>query len=272
MFRITFKRMIGFSVERVITSAEKLIDKIFALVPRTKPQNLNVKETRITAHRGAHYIKQGIIENTLAAFDLAQEIGCWGIEFDVQATADNVLVVNHDPTLNRLWGYDVAIADLSFYQLRILEPRIPSLAEVVSAYGGKMHLFIELKAPFTAENALVQTLNELTPCKDYHLLTLDHLVFHTLSTFPKQSLLLVAGVNNVGQFCTISLNEQYGGVLGHYLLFTNKKIQKLKAANQLAGVGFVDSKYSLYRELTRGITYLFTNRSVEISQYMKLSS
>lgn len=247
---------------------EKLMDGYFAIIPRLKPQSENINGALVIAHRGAHNNAKGIIENTLDAFQKAKDAGVWGIELDVQVTKDKVFVVNHDPTLNRLWNKDVAIADLNFNELRALESRIPSLAEVVSEYGGNMHLFIELKTTVENEEILVQILQNLTPCKDYHLLSLHKLTFRNLPHFPKQSLLLVAVHNNVKEFCKLSVRENYGGVLGNYLLLTDKVINYLQEANQHFGVGFVDSRNSLYRELSRGIKWIFTNQAVKISQYL----
>ena len=248
--------------------AEQIIDGAFAAIPRNKPNLDAIQNARIIAHRGAHDNANGIIENTLQAFALARDAGCWGLEFDIHATADQVLVVNHDPTLTRLWGHDVAIADINFNELRSLEPRIPSLIEVIHEFSS-MHFFIELKSPFDAENALIDALHALSPCKDYHLLALDKPTFHGLSHVPKQALLLVAVHNNVSDFCEYSIKEGYGGVMGSYLLLTNKKIQQLKAVNQAIGVGFVDSKFNLYRELNRGISWIFTNQAVFIGQQIK---
>lgn len=248
---------------------EKMVDVYFSVVPRHKPSLELSQSAHLIAHRGAHNKAQGIIENTLAAFDRAQDLGCWGIEFDVRATADNVLIVNHDPTLKRLWGYDLPISQLSFKELRSLAPDIPSLKEVITAYGQIMHLFIELKTPFHNEEVLAQTLDGLTAGENYYLLTLNPSVFRSLSLFPKYALLLVAGSNNVNKFCEISLKENYGGVLGHYFLMNNKLINKLKTAHKIVGVGMVDSKSSLYRELNRGVDWLFTDRAVEIQSYLR---
>ena len=248
---------------------QKTVDSYFALVPRDKPSLEIVKSARLIAHRGAHNHAQGIMENTLAAFDLAKALGCWGIEFDVHATADKVLVVNHDATLKRLWGHDRKIADLKFDELRALVPEVPTLDEVIAAYGRSMHLLIELKEPFQDEDALIQSLEGLSAGEHYHLLTLNSEIFSSMSQFPKNALLLVAVHNNVHQFCDVSLNENYGGVLGHYFMINNKTLNRLKAAKQIIGVGMVDSKYSLYRELNRGINWLFTNRAGTINSYLR---
>jgi glycerophosphoryl diester phosphodiesterase len=245
---------------------EKIVDAFFAVVPRSKPFVDPDHPVRLIAHRGAHNQAQGVVENTLPAFRLAAQVGCWGIELDVHATADQVLVINHDPTLQRLWGLDLAIADLSFADLRAQVPEIPTLEEIVAEFGGRVHLFIELKHPFTSEEELAHTLHGLKAGEDYHLLTLDADIFQNISQFPKHSLLLVASHNNVAAFCDLSMQEQYGGVLGHYLLLTSKLTNQLKAHGQVVGVGFIDSKYSMYRELSKGIHWLFTNNAVAMSR------
>lgn len=248
--------------------AEQCVDGYFATIPRRKPYAIAIEKARLIAHRGAHDNAQGIFENTHAAFKLAQQCGCWGLELDIHATADGVLVVNHDATLERLWQHKVAIAALSFNELRVLEPRVPSLTEVINAYP-EMHLFIELKAPFTAEEALVGALAGLIPGQDYHLLSLEVETFEHLNCFPPQALLLVAMHDNIRQFCRLSLTHHYGGVMGSYLLMADKLRQQLTSASQMVGVGFVNSKNSLYRELNRDISWLFTNKAVLVSRYLK---
>lgn len=251
---------------RTLHRIEKLIDTYMAHLPRAQPSSI---KACVIAHRGAHDNNRSIQENTFTAFNRAFELGCYGIELDVHACADEVLVVNHDPTLKRLWGHDVAIDSLTFEELRTLCPELPSLKEVIELYGKRMHLYIELKMPFAAIDALVTTLQPLMPCMDYHLLCLDPTLFNQLGGFPKASCLVVPVHNNVRKLCKISLKNNYGGVLGHYLLLHDRQIKKLRAANQLVGVGFIDSKFSAYRELNRGIRFLFTNNAAEVISSLK---
>ncbi|MBI2786659.1 MAG: glycerophosphodiester phosphodiesterase [Legionella longbeachae] len=253
----------------LLTMLDKTLQSYFAIIPRNEPSFEMIQSTRLIAHRGVHNYNQGIIENTFSAFDLAKKLGCWGIEFDVRATADKVLVVNHDATLKRLWGYPQTIANLTFGELRALVPQIPSLNEVIDAYGNSMHLFIELKTPFQDEGSLVNALQKLSAGQNYHLLTLNDEIFRSLSHFPKNALLLVAAHNNVQEFCNICFKENYAGVLGHYFMITNKIINRLKEANKIVGVGQVNSKYSLYRELNRGIPLLFTDQAAAMQFYIK---
>ena len=248
--------------------AEKIVDDYFALIPRRKPDMERVNQALVIAHRGAHNNRQSIFENTLEAFRLAKKAGCWGVELDVQVTADKILVVNHDPTLNRLWEHDVVIADVTFNELRALAPGVPALMEVIEEFGGQMHLFIELKAPFQDEEVLKRNLHNLSPCTDYHLLSLEPRIFNALIHFPPASLLLVAVHNNVKKFCNLSIEKNYGGVMGNYLLLTDRYVRKLEDAQQASGVGFVNSRNSMYRELNRGVKWLFTNQAAVINHYL----
>ena len=253
----------------IIDFIEKSVNTLGAIIPRSKPDEKRLQKTKVIAHRGAHWHAQTIWENTHRAFERAERLGCWGIELDIQTTADGVLVVHHDPTLQRIWGSPAVIAELSYKALQQLAPEVPRLDEVVSRYGRKLHLFIELKVPFNQVEGLGEVLSALTPVKDYHLLSLEAALFEQLIPFPRESLLLVPIQNNVAAFCDISLTKQYGGVLGHYLLLTNRKIERLRQAGQQVGVGFVDSKFSLYREVSRGIDWVFTNRADQVTSALE---
>jgi glycerophosphoryl diester phosphodiesterase len=96
------------------------------------------------------------LENTVPALLLAVEEGADLVEFDVQATADGVLVVHHDFRLGRLAGRpDLAVesatqAELAALELRHPEHperagRIPTLAELLAALPAGFPVNIELK-------------------------------------------------------------------------------------------------------------------------------
>jgi glycerophosphoryl diester phosphodiesterase len=115
-------------------------------------------EGRIThplnlAHRGASaYAPQ----NTLAAFQLAEEMGADGIELDVHLTADGTLVVIHDFTVDDTTDGSGRVEDMNLAELKRLDAgawfdarfagqQVPTLDEVVDAVGDEMLLNIELK-------------------------------------------------------------------------------------------------------------------------------
>ncbi len=61
------------------------------------------KNTKVIAHRGA-WKTNNLPQNSLASLNKAIELGCYGSEFDVYLTKDDVLVVNHD---RDFYGIDI---------------------------------------------------------------------------------------------------------------------------------------------------------------------
>lgn len=79
---------------------------------------IELNNTRLLGHRGARH---EALENSLAGFEHAQNLqsrGLAGIEFDVQLTADEHLVVFHDDTLQRLCGLQSRIDQLNLAEIQ----------------------------------------------------------------------------------------------------------------------------------------------------------
>lgn len=69
-------------------------------------------------------------ENTVAAFRAAERAGADMIELDVRRTVDGGIAVVHDPTLERVWGSPLAVADATLAELT--ELGIATLAEALA--------------------------------------------------------------------------------------------------------------------------------------------
>lgn len=106
--------------------------------------------TRPIAHRGLHDVQKGRPENSLSAFRAAVEAG-YGIELDVQLTADNEAVVFHDYDLSRLTEATGAVRQQSLAQMQALPLRhgageaAPSLGAVLDMVNAKVPVLVELK-------------------------------------------------------------------------------------------------------------------------------
>lgn len=94
-------------------------------------------------------------ENTLRSFVAAQESGLDVIELDLHLSKDGVLVVMHDPDVDRTTDGTGAIADQTLAELRALDAgggeRIPVFEEVLDA----------VRAPLQAEIKDVQAARAL---------------------------------------------------------------------------------------------------------------
>jgi glycerophosphoryl diester phosphodiesterase len=106
----------------------------------------------VIAHRGA---SGTCPENTRAAFDEARRQHADGIEFDVQLSADEVLVVHHDRTLRKTTGLRQSVRRVPMARLERLDfgvwfspefrgERILTLDDVLTGYGD-LELMLELK-------------------------------------------------------------------------------------------------------------------------------
>ncbi len=101
------------------------------------------------AHRGLHDRAAGRIENSPAAFRAAVE-GGWGIELDVQLSADGEAMVFHDYDLERLTGVAGAVRgmkaeDLASLMLTGGDDGIPTLSQVLDLVAGRVPLLVEVK-------------------------------------------------------------------------------------------------------------------------------
>src|SRR5262249_61421530 len=67
---------------------------------------------RPIAHRGLHDASSGVVENTGAAFSAAIAAG-YGIETDLQISADGEAMVHHDDALGRLTDAGGRLAHMS---------------------------------------------------------------------------------------------------------------------------------------------------------------
>jgi glycerophosphoryl diester phosphodiesterase len=106
----------------------------------------------VIAHRGA---SAAAPENTLAAFELAVDLGAEAVELDAKCTLDGEIVCFHDRTLQRTTGASGTLGSRSLDDLHRLDAgrwrgekfrgeKIPTLSDVLAAVGGRVLVNIEL--------------------------------------------------------------------------------------------------------------------------------
>ena len=103
------------------------------------------------AHRGL-WSADGPPENSLGAFQAAAAAG-YGMELDVQLSADGEAMVFHDAKLERMTGVEGRLSDHSAHDLGTMklagtEETIPTLAEALAMAGHQCLVHIEIKIPY----------------------------------------------------------------------------------------------------------------------------
>lgn len=115
---------------------------------------------RPIAHRGLHRIAEGVVENTLTAARDAVARN-FGIECDVQLSADGEAMVFHDFTLERLTAAAGRLDARTATQLAEIAykagaDRISTLAQLLETIGGRTPLVCEIKSEFTGDMRLAE--------------------------------------------------------------------------------------------------------------------
>ncbi|MCK6555225.1 glycerophosphodiester phosphodiesterase [Candidatus Binatia bacterium] len=83
-----------------------------------RPPFLVDRKPRVFGHRGAAGLAP---ENTLPSFALGLTLGADILELDVHASRDGIIVVIHDPTLERTTNGSGEVRDHTFHELRQLD-------------------------------------------------------------------------------------------------------------------------------------------------------
>ena len=247
----------------------RTLDQFYARWPQSIPAKNLLEQCKLISHRG-DYDNQHIFENTVAAFDRAAAGGVWGIELDLRWTKDLHPVVLHDTNLRRVFGSDYAIPEATLAELQSECPLVPTLAEIVSRYGKKMHLMIEIKSevypdPARQNRILTEVLAVLQPVEDYHFLTMTPQMFTIIDCVPRNAFLPVAHFNFF-QLSKLAIEQNYSGIAGHYVLMTRSRLERHKAFMQNLATGYVNSKNCLFRELNRGVEWIFSDNAVELQK------
>ena len=133
---------------------------------------------KIIAHRGARGYEP---ENTLAAFQLALDMGAEGIELDIFTLKTGELVVIHDIMVNRTTNGSGYVEDFTFDEIRALDAgkghKVPTLREAIELVDHKVPIIVELKAPNTAlplADLLEEYFDEGWQPEDFEVISFNH--------------------------------------------------------------------------------------------------
>jgi glycerophosphoryl diester phosphodiesterase len=129
--------------------------------PETSAADLSGSDwltARPVAHRGLHDAARDVIENTPSSVAAAVAAN-YGIEVDLQITADGEAMVHHDDSLGRLTEGSAALAALDAAALRRVAfkataDHMITLGELCELVAGRVTLVLELKSRFDRDRRL----------------------------------------------------------------------------------------------------------------------
>ncbi|HSE67930.1 MAG TPA: glycerophosphodiester phosphodiesterase [Gemmatimonadales bacterium] len=158
------------------TSTEPISDGRWLTANGRRPSSIG--------HRGASGIAH---ENSPSAFRLAKQLGADGVELDVHATGDGVLVVHHDYTIagaGLISG--LSSSDIAHHPLPNGE-EIPTLAQALDLLDG-LDVWVEVKSlPPRFDGRLLETLDRGPSPQRYAVHSFDHRIVARLGQRPKLS-------------------------------------------------------------------------------------
>ena len=148
------------------------------------------KDAQIIAHRGGGYLST---ENTVESIYAAYDQGVYASEIDIQRTADDHYVVNHDKNFSRLCGdsrrsYEMTLDEIKRLRIDGKAP-VATVEEMLDAAKGRVRLYIELKGE-TADRRMAddiyKMIKERGMEKDCAIISLNYsLIDYTETTYPE---------------------------------------------------------------------------------------
>jgi glycerophosphoryl diester phosphodiesterase len=224
------------------------------------------------AHRGA---SAQAPENTMAAFEKAVELGADAIELDLHVSRDGELVIIHDHTLDRTTDGRGPVDARSLQELKRLDAgrwfgesfagqRIPTLAEVLDRFAGKVPLALEVKAGSAffpgIEERVVSVLREHQVLSQVAVASFDH---HALLRLKELEPCLRTGALLVGRpvsMSTVAVPSKADAMALECSLVTNIEVDACRAAGLQLVVWVVNAPAQMRYFIDLGVDGIITDR------------
>ncbi|HKJ67809.1 MAG TPA: glycerophosphodiester phosphodiesterase family protein [bacterium] len=231
----------------------------------------------ITAHRGASGLYP---ENTLIAINAAIRRGAQYAEIDVQETADGVVVLLHDITLERTTDLTGSIGDVTYSQVQSAdagswfaaeyqnEP-IPTLAQVMDAVRGKIRLNIEIKMD-EQQNTLPEKVVNLINEHDFR----EHCI---VTSFDRDAIrrvkTLQPAITTGYIFSELPEEDVFTGecelLSVHYQVVTPDFVARARQSNKAIHAWTVNNLGETHRLIELGVDNIITNYPRYLLQFIQ---
>lgn len=223
------------------------------------PTPSNMKEKLvITGHRGAASIEA---ENTISGIAKALQIeGIHRIEIDVQQTKDGIVVLMHDPTLDRTTTGRGKVSDYTYEELQAFDvilrdgtkEKIPSLKDAFKLFDGDVEFLIEVKEKYPDIEKKIVELIEKYDAKEWCIVQSfkDNIIKEVHAISPEIRLHKLLFLGTFYNFDRFDFVEEYS--LFHKLL-SKRIISKIHARGKKVNVWTVNQEADIRKQIKRGV-------------------
>jgi glycerophosphoryl diester phosphodiesterase len=232
----------------------------------------------VIAHRGDSAHRP---ENTLASFAGALEVGAVLVELDVQLTADQHVVVIHDPTLDRTTGGRGDVRGMTLAEVRAVSAgyperfgtayageRVPTLSEALALMRGRARVLVEIKTESVTDDVeggiearVAEEARRAGMAADVALISFDHRAVVRLKALaPEMTRGRLCGSANLDEVLAQAREAGCELVMPHKSQLTDALAERARAAGLKLATWVVDDPEEL-RELARfGLYGVGSNR------------
>lgn len=236
------------------------------------------EQCSIVAHRGFWNCEEaGYAKNSIAALRCAQEHGFWGSEFDVNMTADGVLLVYHDSDIQGKKIEKHPYSEFQDFRIKNGEP-IPTIDEYLEQ--GKKYpetmLVYELKAHSCTEveDRFIEL--SLAKLEEHGLLDPTRVMFISFSIhicevlaekLPEFTVQFLGSSKSPDQLAELGVN---GVDYNHGVFAIHKKWYKQARKNGMSvNAWTVNNEKDMKKMLKMGVDMLTTDNPLEARELMK---
>ena len=235
----------------------------------------------IVAHRGFWKSEQGgMSENSIASLKAAQDAGLWGSECDIHITADDVVIVNHD---NSIEGKKIATHNFSDFASDLLPngERRPTLDEYLTQASkcSTTKIIVELKPQSAEAREDVLVAKTIEAIKAHGLYDPERVLFISFSRHICD-LIAEGHPQFVNQFLSTNFvkNENpelyaergINGVDYHYKMFSIRPeyVSKAHELGMSVNAWTVDNDADIKEMINVGVDAITTNNPIRVRELL----
>tara|TARA_R110002049_G_scaffold207188_2_gene377685 strand:- start:8032 stop:8829 length:798 start_codon:yes stop_codon:yes gene_type:complete len=234
-----------------------------------------INDNMVIAHRGA-WKTQNLPENSIASLKEAIALGCYGSEFDVHLTKDDIMVVNHDKDF---MGMDIETS--TYEELLVKElsngEKIPTLKAYLQAglKQNKTKLILEIK---TAPSGTERTLKLTKMAVDLvHSLQGQSLVEYICFNYEAGQLVRKMDPKTPIAYLNGDVSPKEAKEVGYTSLDYNMKvyrnhpewIKEAQTEGMTINVWTVNTKEDMEEMIQNGVDFITTNEPEQLIQLLK---